>query len=517
MKIERTKNARRGIAAGSLLKICQMILPFAMRTIMIRTMGAQYLGINSLFSSVLNILNLAELGVGAAMVFSAYEPIAKDDTATMCALLRLYRRYYRIIGVVIGLMGLLLIPVLPSLVSGDIPGELNMYVLYIMNLGTTVLSYWLFAYRNCLLQAYQRNDIISFISIATILVQYGTQFVVLPVFRNYYLYLCINLAIQILNNVIVALITRKIYPQYKPVGILPRDLVKSINRKIRDLFTGKIGTVVVKSVDTIVISSFLGLRILAIYQNYYFILTSVINVIEMVLSSIVAGLGNSFITESKEKNYADMEKFTFLLMWIVCVCICCFLGLYQPFMMLWVGESLMLEFSAVVCFAAYFFVYILNRLLNVYKDAAGLWHPDRFRPLTTAVVNLALNLWWVNRWGVYGVILSTVLSILVIGIPWITNTLFSCFWGKHLIKPYMLQILSFVLTTIVAGSLVCLLCLQIKLGAVPTLVGCGVISVTVPNILLYLRYRNHRVFRPSIQFIDKLTKNKLKLEQLLCP
>lgn len=515
MKIERTQNARRGIVAGALLKVCQMILPFMMRTIMIRIMGAQYLGINSLFSSVLNILNLAELGVGAAMVFSAYEPIAKDDTATICALLRLYRRYYRIIGVVIGLLGLSLLPVLPTLVSGDIPSELNMYVLYLMNLGTTVLSYWLFAYKNCLLQAHQRNDIVSFVSIATMFVQYGTQFVILPVFRNYYLYLCVNLAIQILNNVIVALITRKIYPQYKPTGILSREFVKSINQKIRDLFTGKIGSVVVKSVDTIVISSFLGLRMLAIYQNYYFILSSVINIIEMVLSSIVAGLGNSFITESKEKNFADMEKFTFLLMWIVCVCICCFLGLYQPFMMLWVGESLMLEYGAVVSLAAYFFVYILNRLLNVYKDAAGLWHPDRFRPLTTAVVNLALNLWWVNRWGVYGVIWSTVLSILVIGIPWITNTLFSYFWGKDHIRSYMLQILSFAVMATASGCVVSLLCQQIHLDGFAALIVCGVISVTMPNVLLYLRYRKHRIFRPSIQFVDKLTKNKLRLEKLL--
>ena len=158
MKIERTKNATRNIAAGLALKVYQMVVPFMMRTAMIHFMGVEYLGLNSLFSSILHILNLAELGVGAAMVFSMYKPIADDDAPRICALMALYRRYYRLIGLVIGVAGLALLPFIPRLISGDIPPELNVYWLYLLNLGTTVLSYWLFAYRNCLLQAHRKDS-----------------------------------------------------------------------------------------------------------------------------------------------------------------------------------------------------------------------------------------------------------------------------------------------------------------------------------------------------------------------
>ena len=167
MKIERTKNASRNILFGIILKIYQIAVPFLMRTAMIYFMGVQYLGLNSLFTSVLQVLNLAELGVGSAMVYSMYKPIAEDDTKKICALMKLYRLYYRVIGFVIGGVGLVLTPFVPKLISGDVPSGLNIYILYLMNLAATVLSYWLFAYKNSLLQAHQRVDVVSKITLVT--------------------------------------------------------------------------------------------------------------------------------------------------------------------------------------------------------------------------------------------------------------------------------------------------------------------------------------------------------------
>ena len=151
MKIDRTKNAKNGIAVGLLLRLYQTVVPFLMRTAMIYFMGVEYLGLSSRFTSVLHILSLAELGVGNAMVFSMYRPIAQDDTRRICALMRLYRKYYRLIGLAILTMGMALLPFIPKLISGEVPGELNIYVLYLLNLLATVLTYWLFAYRGCLL------------------------------------------------------------------------------------------------------------------------------------------------------------------------------------------------------------------------------------------------------------------------------------------------------------------------------------------------------------------------------
>lgn len=514
MKIERTKNATRNIAAGLALKVYQMVVPFLMRTVMIHMMGVEYLGLNSLFNSILHILNLAELGVGAAMVFSMYKPIAEDDTPRICALMALYRQYYRLIGFVIGAAGLILLPFIPKLISGDIPPELNVYWLYLLNLGTTVLSYWLFAYRNCLLQAHQRQDIASKITILVTTFQFALQLLVIVYLKNYYCYTIIALACTAVNNILTGMITQRKYPQYRPKGKLARDEVRVINGKIRDLFAGKIGSVVLQYADTIVISAFLGLTALAVYQNYFFVLTSVIAIVEILLSSITAGLGNSFVTEEKEKNYRDMLKFSFLFLWLTGVCTCCFLGMYQPFMRLWVGEELMLGFGMVICYAVYFFTYTLNRLASIYKDAAGLWHQDRYRALVTATVNLTLNLLTVRTLGLYGVLLSTVFSMVVVGIPWQLQNLFALvFPGK--LKGYCRLLGKMLFLTVLAGAVVCLLCGVISLSPWVQLLVCAAVSVIVPNVLFLLTLHRHAQFRPSVQFIDRLTKGRLKLEKRL--
>lgn len=514
MKIERTKNASKNIATGLFQKIYQMIAPFLMRTALLYYMGEQYLGLNSLFYSILHVLNLAELGVGNAMVFSMYKPIAEDDEDSICALMKLYRSYYRIIGLVIGVVGVLLTPAIPNLISGEVPEELNVYVLYWMNLGATVLTYWLFAYRNCLLQAHQRSSVSSWISVITTTVQYVIQLCVMIFSKNYYLHVMTALLTQTANNIITAFVTRKMYPRYKPTGNLPKETTKSINRRIRDLFTGKIGTVIINNADSVVISAFLGLSVLAVFQNYYFIMTSVIGIMEIILQSVMAGVGNSFITETKEKNYKDLKKFSFLFLWLAGVCACCFLGLYQPFMELWVGQDLMLPFGVAICFVIYFFIYCFNRLLNVYKDAAGLWRQDRFRPLVKAIINLSLNLLLVRYFELYGVLLSTVFAIVVVGMPWLLHNLFTHCFEKAWLKKYVWQILCQVLLTVVAAFAVWLLCKPIQGNLWLQLLLRAVVCVAVPNVLFLAVFRKTELFYTGVQLLDRVTKHKLKLEKL---
>ena len=172
MKLERTKNTARNMIFGSISKVYNLAVPFVLRTIMIYTLGMQYVGLNSVFTSVLQVLNLAELGVGSAMIYSMYKPLAEGDTVKIGALMNLYKVYYRIIGAFILVAGLALMPFIPNLISGEIPDDMNIYILYGINLGATVLSYWLFAYKNCLLFVHQRNDITEKISMIINTIKY---------------------------------------------------------------------------------------------------------------------------------------------------------------------------------------------------------------------------------------------------------------------------------------------------------------------------------------------------------
>lgn len=513
MKIERTKNASRNIVFGILLKIYQIAVPFLMRTAMIYFMGVQYLGLNSLFTSILQVLNLAELGVGSAMVYSMYKPIVEDDKTTICALMQLYRTYYRIIGLVIAVVGLLLTPFIPRLIDSGLPPELNVYILYLLNLAVTAISYWLFAYKNSLLQAHQRTDVISKVTLLTNTIQYGLQFLVMVTIKNYYIYVIVSLATQALTNIVTAIVATKMYPDYHPIGKLPKKEVNEINHRIRDLFTSKLGSVIVNSADTVVISAFLGLTILAIYQNYYFILTSIIGIVSIVFQSCTAGIGNSIIVESEEKNFSDLKKFTFLISWSAGFCTCCFLCLYQPFMEIWVGKDLMLGFAAVICFSVYYFVYEINQLLNTYKDAAGIWHEDRFRPLVTAGVNLVINLIMVQFWGIYGVLLSTVLSTLFVGMPWLLYNLFTVLFNRKQFPEYLLSLLEYVAVVFFSCVTCYLICQLFSLNKWLTLILRLVICCLVPNSIYIIVYRKKSEYKQCLQLLDKMTKNKFKFEK----
>ena len=509
MKIERTKNAGRNILFGGLLKLYQIVVPFLMRTAMIYYMGVQYLGLDSLFISILQVLNLAELGVGSAMVYGMYKPITEDDTVTICALMKLYRLYYRMIGLVIAVVGICLTPFVPMLIKSDLPPELNIYVLYLLNLAATVSSYWLFAYKNALFQAHQRADVISKVNIFTYTLRYIVQFSVILFIKNYYIYVMATLLAQLLSNVITAIMATREYPNYKPQGELDKMAVREINGRIRDLFTSKLGVVIIGSADTVVISTFLGLTVLAIYQNYYYILTAIIGVVTIIFQACTAGIGNSVIVETNEKNYQDLKKFTFIIAWLAGFCTCCFLCLYQPFMEIWVGKDLMLEFSAIICFCIYYFVYEINQLLNTYKDAAGIWHEDRFRPLVTALSNLGMNLIMVQFWGIYGVLLSTVLSTLLIGMPWLLHNLFTVLFDRKDLSSYLKRLFLYVAVTVLSCVVTYLFCAPIHLGKWAVLIVRAIICVIVPNAIFFLVYHKLPEFKTSLILVNRLAKGKL--------
>lgn len=213
---------------------------------------------------------------------------------------------------------------------------------------------------------------------------------------------------------------------FKAKGQIVADEKKAINNRIKDLLASKIGGIIYDSADTIVISSFLGLTALAIYQNYFYILNAITGLITVVFSACTAGIGNSIVVETKKKSYKDLNKFTFIICWGAGFCAVCLLCLCQPFMEVWVGKDLMLSFSAVICFVVYFFV----QQLNSYKEASGMWHEDRFRPLVAALTNLALNLILVQFIGLYGILISTVLAIVCVGMPWLLHNLFTVIFEK---------------------------------------------------------------------------------------
>lgn len=504
MKIERTKNAARNIFFDGIMRAMNMVIPFIMRTVMLHYLGMEYLGLNGLFKSILSFLNLAELGVGSAMVFSMYKPIAEDDEDTICALMKLYRTMYRVIGLVIAAAGLLLTPFLRNLINGDIPADMNLYILYFMNLGSTVLTYWMFAYKQALLDAHQRRDVVSKVAINVQFFEYVLKFLSLIVFRNYYLYLAVQLISQVLINVLTAMRVTKMYPKYSPKGTLPVGQVKEIVGRIRDLFTAKFSGVIFNSADTLVITSFMGLGPLAVYQNYYYVISSLRSFLEVIVGGCIAGVGNSLVTENEEKNYRDLEKFTMLFGWIMGVTTSMLLCLYQPFLQVWMGKENMLTFNYAVCFAVYYYTMGMNRFINMFKDAAGIWHKDRFRPLTAALANLGLNLATVRWLGLYGVLLSSVISIVIVQIPWLIANLFQEVFPRKYRNRYVQHFIELSAMTSISCLASMFICSKIHTGIWLLMLISVCISFLIPNALFFAVYGRNPMFKESVNQIRKI-------------
>lgn len=502
MKLDRTKNALRSIFWGFANKLITIVLPFINRTIIIYLLGMNYVGLGSLFSSILSVLNLAELGIGGALVYNMYKPIAENDTDTICALMKFYRKCYRIIGCIVLVIGLILLPFLEYLIKGEYPAHINIYILYLMYLGQTVLSYNLFAYKNCLLVAHQRSDMASKLGMGINIANVLTQMVVLLLTRNYYIYIAVSMVYGVVTNISQAIIVNKLYPQYKCRGEISQELFQSLKKKVLGLVSSKVGGVVINSADNIVISAFLGLVILGHYNNYYYIMASIIGFLDVILYSLVAGIGNSIITESVEQNYRSFKKFNFIYQWIVSWCSVCLLCLYQPTMELWTPEG-MFPLYIVVLLVFRFYSGRCVQMSFAYKDALGLWWEDRYRPIVAAVVNLVVNIILINIIGIAGVIISTFLCSVFISTPWGNIVLFRSYFKKGL-REYFIKLIYNYIVTFAICVVTYIICIKVPLSSIWGLIVKGMICCIVPNLLIILCYFKSEEFKDTIEFMKNM-------------
>lgn len=500
MRIDVRRNTILGAVTGITNKLVVTFLPFVMRTIMIRFMGTQYLGLSSLFSSILNMLSLAELGFGSALVFSMYKPIAENDEETICALLNLYRTIYRIIGTVILVVGIAISPFVNRFINGEVPHDINVQALYFIYLFNTVVSYFLFAYKNSLLSAFQRNDISSIVGTILTGIEYSIQIMLVIRFRNYYCYAVVFPVFTIIGNLVRAAIVQRKYPQYICKGSITKDQKKEIFRKTLALASHKVGNTISTSLDSLVVSSFLGLSSVAIFGNYNYIVTTVMAMLWIVYSSMTAGIGNRMNLHSIEDNYSDFIALTSFNNFVMCWATGCILFLYQPFMELWAGKENLLGVSSVLIFSIYFYVYQSRKIVLVYKDAAGLWSEDQLKPLVGAGVNLILNITLVQIIGINGVIISSIISFLFIEIPWESRTLYKCYFGKSIIEYVKIQLKAF-LKAVPCWIGLGIICIIAPKNGIACLIVRGIICTILPLPYLWLIYRKDNAFMKLIMKI----------------
>lgn len=509
MKLERTKNSIRNLIWGLFNKLVGIIFPFIIRTIFIYTLGSEYLGLNSLFTSILTVLNLAELGFSSAVVYNMYKPIADNDDNTINALMNYYRKVYHIIGIIVAIAGILIVPFLNKLINGECPSDINLYYIYFIFLANTVVSYFLFAYKNCILTAYQREDVISKINIVIKTICYIVQAIFLIEFNNYYGYVICSLLNTILTNIVTAYYSNKIYPQYQAKGKLNIDTRKTIRKNIQGLMVGKVCMVSRNSFDNIFLSMFLGLNVVTIYGNYYYIMNAISGILVLIMSSIGAGIGNSIATETVEKNYNDFMKFTFMYSWISGGCTVCLLCLFQPFMKIWMGEELMFPMIDVVLLCLYFYSLTMGDVKSQYSSATGLFWENRHYVIAEAITNVLLNYLLGKAFGVHGIIIATWISIFFINFGWGSGIIFKHYFKDYEVKIYYKKHLYYLFTIIVSCMITFIFTSFINVNLYLDLIIKAIICIFIPNIIFYVIYKNSKEYQESIKFMKNTVLPKL--------
>lgn len=450
MTSSRIANSARNTFWGILNRIVMMIGPFVFRAIIIRDIGAEYVGLNGLFKSILNVLNMTELGFGTSIAFMMYKPIAENNNSEVRQLLNLMRRIYKYVGLIILVLGCCVFPFLNILVKNDTGADVNLYILYSMYLANTVMSYLMFAYRSSLFTAYQRNDVVMKISTICEIVRYTIQGFVIAWTRNYYLYLLVFALMIIPQNLLYYFVSRKMFPEIYCDGEPTKEQINTLKGKIIPLMGHRIGGKIIVSIDGIIISSLLGITALTKYDNYYYVASALVGVFTIIRNGMMASIGNKIYTDSAENTYILYKRIVFIWIGLVGWCSACMAGLYQPFISLWVGEEYLYDTLTMLSIVTYFFLWQFRYIGVTMKDSAGLWEPDKYKPYVGSILNLTLSILFVKVTGsVLGVLYPTMFVMIFIFFPWETWALFSKLF-KRSCKDYLVLVARCVLTSVIS-------------------------------------------------------------------
>lgn len=407
------------MATSGVRQFLTLLLSFASRTVFIYVLGARYLGINGLFSNILAMLSLAELGIGSAISYYLYKPIALNDKERIKSLMQFYKTCYRVVGFAIIGFGCLIMPFLNKMVNLNQPIPENLYLIYFLFLLDSAFTYLFWAYKQAIMFANQQQYKIEKINIAFAILSCCVDIIVLLIFKSFIIYLLFKMAIVIVKNIIIAKKIDKAFPHLKEKDIkrLSKTEVKDIFKGVFDESVFKLGSTLFNSTLNIIVSIFIGTIIVGYYSNYYMIIGQVGIVFGLIMGSIIAGIGNVVATETTEKTYTLYKQLDMGVFLVNAFCTICMFQLLNSFVHLWlghVGREYVLSQVIVGLICLDFFLNNSCQVIATYRTAAGLFKVGRDRQVIAGIINIPLSIGLIKLFGLSGAFMSPVLCKLFI-------------------------------------------------------------------------------------------------------
>lgn len=447
----RVKSATRNILFGYIGTVATSLMSFIVRTVFIYKLSETLLGVNGLYTNILSLLSMAELGIGTALNFSLYAPIARGDKEKIKSYMQMYKRAYYCIAIVVAIIGLVIAPFLPVLIKN--PGAVSVHDLtmyYLIFLFNTVSTYFV-SYKYSLVNAEQKNYIQTNINTVTKIITSILQMIGLLIFQNFYLYLLTDALVQLVQKVFVSHYLNKLYPYLTEKEITPLSKAESgeVWSKTKALVLHKVGDVARLQTDSLIISAFIEVSVVGMVDNYNLVISTIANFVNIIFNSVISSFGNLIATESKDKQFSSFKLYRFFASWIYGFSAIGFFILLTPLVKIWLGDAWILPSSAVYLLLTDYYFKGDRIVLSNYKTAAGIFEPDKYLALIQGAVNLVLSIWLVQKIGLAGIYVGTVVSGLIANITKPIIIYHICF-NKNSIS-YFIDTIKYLITVLIIG------------------------------------------------------------------
>jgi len=491
--MSRTNNMIRNVSFSFVGQGLGILASFIVRIVFIRILGSTYLGLDGLFSNILTILSLSELGVGTAITYSLYKPLAKKDKTKLKSLMAVFKKVYTIIGLIIFGIGFAITPFLSFFIN-DMPNIKGLEIIYMLFVTNTAVSYF-FSYKRNLILADQNRHIETIYRYGFYIMMNIIQIIYLFISRDYFGYLIIQVIMTILSNWALSRKADKMYPflKEKKVKKLSKADKKEIVKNTKGLMIQKVGDVVVNSTDNIILSKFVSLSMVGLYSNYRLVIYALSMVINQIYTSLTPGIGNFFIDQDESRRIELFKKSNFITFWLAYFCSICLIVLYNDFIYMFAGKDYIFNFSVVFIIVFNFYYTIMRKVVISFREAGGLFYKDRYRTVFEAIFNLVVSIFLAIKFGVLGVFLGTAISYFSLSF-WIEVYILFRDGLKAKVSSYYIDYFKRMIFTLIVGGVLYYLTSLIEGYILFRFIIKCFICLIVPNLIFYL------IFKKSLEF-----------------
>ena len=511
MQQSRTRNSVINSLTSVTTQILTVVMNFVVKIVFTRTISMEYLGVNGLFANIITMLSLADLGIGTAIPYSLYKPLAEGDHHKVKVLMKFYSKVYNVIGVVVLLIGLGLIPFLPYLIKGGegVPDLNLIYALFVIH---SASSYF-FVYKRFLIDSDQKGYITARITFIFSFVLSLVQIGILYLWHNFILYLVSSIVFVVLQNIYISHKATKLYPYIKEKTDekLEKEDVKEITKNVGSLFIYKVGSVVTNGTDNMIISKFLGLIPVGIYSNYVLVTKSLNNVVSQLFTAITSSIGNLVVTTNKKHSRNVFERLLFLNFWFYAFFSIALMILINPFIDLFFGSKFVLSETIVIVLVVDFYLNGMQSVSTSFLNAYGLFYEGRFRPIFMIIVNIIVSLLLVHPFGIAGVLLGTIISRITT-ICWMDPRIVYKYGFKDekAVWKYYIQYVGYFCLFLILGLSLYWLFHKIMIDHILMWIIMGILVSVIINLLFLLLFFKTKYFQYFYDKIKQLISSKIR-------